>query len=200
MSDWILGITGGIGSGKSVVTELFVQLGIDAIDTDQVARWVVAKDQPALIKIIKHFGKELLLPNGELDRKTLRQIIFDQPNEKLWLEALLHPLIHRDICHFLANAKSPYAILASPLLLETNQHLLTNRILVIDAPESLQLARSIRRDNTTAEQIKAIMRTQLSRSARLAKADDIIINNQPIAYLTEQVKYLHQYYMQLCKS
>lgn len=200
MSHWILGITGGIGSGKSVVCQLFVKLGIEAIDADQVARWIVAKGKPALEKIINHFGEEVLSPDGSLNRAALRRIIFNSAKQRFWLEQLLHPLIRNEICNFLANAASPYAILVSPLLLETNQHQLTNRILVIDVPEPVQIARSMQRDNVTEQQIKAIMQAQLSRKERLAKADDIIVNDQSIEYLQQQVTSLHQHYLQLCDS
>lgn len=200
MSHWILGITGGIGSGKSVVCQLFVKFGIEAIDADQVARWIVAKGKPALEKIINHFGKEVLSPDGSLNRAALRRIIFNSAKQRFWLEQLLHPLIRNEICNFLANAASPYAILVSPLLLETNQHQLTNRILVIDVPELVQIARSMQRDNVTEQQIKAIMQAQLSRKERLAKADDIIVNDQSIEYLQQQVTSLHQHYLQLCNS
>lgn len=200
MSHWILGITGGIGSGKSVVCQLFVKLGIEAIDADQVARWIVAKGKPTLEKIINHFGKEVLSPDGSLNRAALRRIIFNSAKQRFWLEQLLHPLIRNEICNFLANAASPYAILVSPLLLETNQHQLTNRILVIDVPEPVQIARSMQRDNVTEQQIRAIMQAQLSRKERLAKADDIIVNDQSIEYLQQQVTSLHQHYLQLCNS
>lgn len=200
MSHWILGITGGIGSGKSVVCQLFVKLGIEAIDADQVARWIVAKGKPALEKIINHFGKEVLSADGSLNRAALRRIIFNSAKQRFWLEQLLHPLIRNEICNFLANAASPYAILVSPLLLETNQHQLTNRILVIDVPEPVQIARSMQRDNVAEQQIKAIMQAQLSRKERLAKADDIIVNDQSIEYLQQQVTSLHQHYLQLCNS
>lgn len=200
MSHWILGITGGIGSGKSVVCQLFVKLGIEAIDADQVARWIVAKGKPALEKIINHFGEEVLSADGSLNRAALRHIIFNSAKQRFWLEQLLHPLIRNEICNFLASAASPYAILVSPLLLETSQHQLTNRILVIDVPEPVQIARSMQRDNVTEQQIKAIMQAQLSRKERLAKADDIIVNDQSIEYLQQQVISLHQHYLQLCNS
>lgn len=200
MSHWILGITGGIGSGKSVVCQLFVKLGIEAIDADQVARWIVAKGKPALEKIINHFGEEVLSADGSLNRAALRHIIFNSAKQRFWLEQLLHPLIRNEICNFLASAASPYAILVSPLLLETNQHQLTNRILVIDVPEPVQIARSMQRDNVTEQQIRAIMQAQLSRKERLAKADDIIVNDQSIEYLQQQVTSLHQHYLQLCNS
>lgn len=200
MSNWVVGITGGIGSGKSLVAELFGKLGIAVIDADQAARWVVAKDSPALVTIIEHFGPHLLLADGHLDRRALRQIIFDNTADRLWLEKLLHPLIRKQICDFLQRAQSPYAMLVSPLLLETNQHQLTQRILVIDSPEKLQIERSIQRDNSSEQQIRAIMQTQLSRAERLSRADDVIINDKHIEHLEQQVKLLHQHYLTLCKS
>lgn len=200
MSNWILGITGGIGSGKSLVTELFIKQGIAAIDADQAARWVVAKGEPALTEIANHFGKHLLLADGTLDRAALRQIIFNNTEQRHWLENLLHPLIRQQLHNFLENAQSPYAILVSPLLLETTQHQLVDRILVIDVPEEIQIARAMQRDNVTKQQISAIMQAQLSRSERLAQANDIIVNDQSIQQLEQQVQQLHQHYLTLSQT
>ena len=196
----IIGLTGGIGSGKSEVSRRFQALGTVVVDADEVARLVVEPGQPALADIAAHFGSHLVSADGHLNRALLRKIIFSQPEEKRWLEALLHPLINKEIRQQLADASSAYAILSSPLLLETRQHELVNRILVIDANETLQIARASSRDGNTSEQIKAIMATQLDREARISKADDIIHNHGDLLELDEQVNALHQKYMTLAES
>ncbi|MFD1261498.1 dephospho-CoA kinase [Entomomonas asaccharolytica] len=200
MKSWTLGITGGIGSGKTAVTQLFVDKGIEAIDADQAARWVVSKGKPALTKIEQHFGSEILLADGNLNRALLRQQIFQNPQQRKWLENLLHPIIRQEICQFLENSSSPYNILVSPLLIESKQYELVNRVLVIDTSESIQISRSMQRDNNSEQQIKAIMQTQLSRNERLHYADDIIVNDQDISHLEQQVEQLHQFYLTLCKN
>ena len=195
----IIGLTGGIGSGKSEVSRRFQTLGIVVVDADEVARLVVEPGQPALADIAAHFGPHLVSADGHLNRALLRKIIFSQPEEKRWLEALLHPLINKEIRQQLAGASSAYAMLSSPLLLETRQHELVNRILVIDANETLQIARASCRDGNTSEQIKAIMATQLNREMRISKADDIIHNHGDLRELDEQVNALHQKYMVLAE-
>ena len=191
----IIGLTGGIGSGKSEVSRRFQSLGIVVVDADEVARLVVEPGQAALADIATHFGSHIVSVDGRLNRALLRKIIFSQPEEKRWLEALLHPLINQEIRQQLADATSPYTMLSSPLLLETRQHELVDRILVIDASEALQVARAGSRDGNSSEQIKAIMATQLSREARNSLADDIIHNHGDLLELDEQVNTLHQQYM-----
>lgn len=197
MSKFILGLTGGIGSGKSAVSEMFEQKGIEVVDADLVARDVVKPGTNALTEIAQHFGTNILDETGNLRRGVLRDIIFSNPAEKTWLENLLHPLIRQEILQRLEAAPSSYAILSSPLLLETDQHKLVNRILVIDAPESLQLARASQRDQSSEDKIKAIMNTQLSRQQRCALANDIIQNNDSLENLQQQVDHYHQLYLQL---
>jgi dephospho-CoA kinase len=199
-SPLIIGLTGGIGSGKSEVTRRFAKLGICIVDADEVAREVVLPGQAALSEIAQHFGEDILTANGELDRAKLRNIIFDSPDEKRWLENLLHPLINQIIRTRLAQAESAYAILASPLLLETQQHTLVDRVLIIDTSEALQLARASKRDNSNSEQIKAIMASQISRTERLARADDIVHNLGVIDELDAQVQQLHQQYLSLAQT
>lgn len=193
----IIGLTGGIGSGKSEVSRRFQSLGIVVVDADEVARLVVEPGQPALADIAAHFGVDILLIDGRLNRAALRNVIFSNPEEKQWLEALLHPLINQEIRRQLVNAESPYVILSSPLLLETHQHELADRILVIDASEALQIARASSRDGNTIEQIEAIMATQLNREARITRADDLIHNHGDLPELDQQVNALHQKYMAL---
>lgn len=197
---FVVGLTGGIGSGKSEVSRRFEALGIHVVDADIVAREVVEPNQPALQQIKNHFGESIFNEDGTLNRSQLRSIIFAQPEQKKWLENLLHPIIRGLTIQQLQEAKSPYAILSSPLLLETSQHQLTDRILVIDTSEELQLARASARDNNNAEQIKAIMASQMSRAERCAKADDIILNNGNLEELDRQVKQLHTTYLQLAEQ
>jgi dephospho-CoA kinase len=195
-----IGLTGGIGSGKSEACRLFQVRGIRIVDADIVAREVVEPGRSALQKISEHFGQDILEADGSLNRQKLRDIIFSNPTEKKWLEALLHPIINLEIRRQIAAAEGPYAILASPLLLETKQFQLVDRILVIDASEELQIERASKRDNNNEAQIKAIMQTQLSRQERRARAHDIIENHGDIAELDEQVEILHQIYLELSQK
>lgn len=196
----IVGLTGGIGSGKSEVSRRFQQLGIVVVDADEVARQVVQPNQPALDAIAKHFGEDILQVDKSLNRSALRKIIFSNPEEKIWLENLLHPIIRSEIIAKLAQAQSAYAMLSSPLLLETNQYQLVQRVLVVDASEELQIARASNRDNNSPGQIKNIMATQLSRSERCAKADDIIHNDGDVIELDLKVAALHNQYMERSKQ
>jgi dephospho-CoA kinase len=192
---FVVGVTGGIGSGKTAVTDCFAQKGIEVIDADIASRKVVEPGTPALVAIVEHFGKQVLLANGELDRAALRKIIFSNNEDKKWLEALLHPLIAKEIMHGLQSAKSDYAIFSSPLLLESGQQAICNRVLLVDVPEDLQLQRTMQRDNNDEAQVKRIMASQMQRQERLAKADDVITNDQDLDYLAAQVDKLHKQYL-----
>jgi len=198
----IIGITGGIGSGKSAATGFFAAKGIDVVDADVVSREVVLPDSKALREITAHFGRQILLPDGNLNRKAMRARIFSDPNDKHWLESLLHPIIRSEIAQQLQRSDSSYVILSSPLLLETDQYRLTDRILVIDTSEQQQIHRTSTRDDTSVSAVKAIMATQFSRAQRLAHADDIIINDKDLAHLENEVNKLHEYYCELaaCKK
>jgi dephospho-CoA kinase len=196
----IIGLTGGIGSGKSEASRRFAERGVAVVDADVVAREVVEPGAPALIQIAAHFGSDILDADGNLNRSKLRAIIFSNPAEKQWLESLLHPIINTEIRYQLAKAKSPYSILASPLLLETQQFQLVDRVLVIDTSEQLQLERATQRDKNNEAQIKAIMQTQLSRQERCARATDIINNHGSIDELDAQVEELYQRYLDLAQS
>jgi len=197
MKPWILGLTGGIGSGKSAAARHFADLGIHVVDADQAARWVVEPGRPALAEIAKHFGQDILLPDGRLDRAALRARIFENTEARRWLEQLLHPLIRQEILASLEQASSPYAILESPLLVETDQHQLTQRILVVDAPESLQLERAMQRDGADQAQIEAIIKAQASREERLRHADDVLTNDRDLSWLHGEVERLHHFYLTL---
>jgi dephospho-CoA kinase len=194
---WILGLTGGIGSGKSAAAQHFIDLGVHLVDADNAARWVVEPGRPALAKIVEHFGAQVLQANGELDRGALRGLIFQDPEQRRWLETLLHPLIGQEIISYLARAESPYAILVSPLLVESGQYKMTQRVLVIDAPEQLQIQRTMQRDSTGEEQVQAILKAQASREQRLSHADDVLINDRDPAWLKSEVERLHHFYLTL---
>ena len=194
---WILGLTGGIGSGKSAAAQCFVDLGIHLVDADNAARWVVEPGRPALSQIAEHFGAGVLQADGTLDRAALRELIFKDPQQRVWLEGLLHPLIREEIKQYLARAQSPYAILVSPLLLETSQHQMVQRILVIDVPEAVQIERTVLRDKTNEAQVRAILKAQASREERLSRADDVIVNDRDPAWLKSEVERLHHFYLTL---
>ncbi|EED33839.1 dephospho-CoA kinase [gamma proteobacterium NOR5-3] len=187
-----VGITGGIGSGKSAVTERLTSRGIEVVDADIVAREVVATGSPALQKIAQHFGNDILLADGSLDRAALRRIVFSDPDQRLWLEGLTHPLIGESIARQLATAKSPYVVLSSPLLLEGSQRNFVEHIVVVDVAESVQLARTTARDNNSEELVRAIMAAQISRNSRLAAADTVIDNSGALTDLDQQVDALHE--------
>ncbi|MGP9824294.1 dephospho-CoA kinase [Ectopseudomonas khazarica] len=197
MKPWILGLTGGIGSGKSAVAQGFIERGVHVVDADHAARWVVEPGRPALARIAEHFGSEVLQANGELDRAALRKLIFTDPEQRRWLESLLHPLIGQEIAQALARAESPYAILVSPLLVESGQRHMTQRILVVDTPADLQVQRTIARDQSSEEQVRAIMQAQASREERLRHADDVLNNDRDLAWLDAQVERLHTFYLTL---
>lgn len=197
MKPWTLGLTGGIGSGKSAVAAQFAALGIDVIDSDQAARWVVEPGRPALASIAEHFGAQVLQADGQLNRPALRELIFESPAERGWLERLLHPLIAQEVAQFLDNARSPYAITVSPLLIESGQYKLAQRILVVDVPEQLQIERTMQRDRLSAEQVQAIMAAQATRETRLNHADDVLVNDRDLAWVKQEVERLHAFYLTL---
>ncbi|AZC53282.1 dephospho-CoA kinase [Pseudomonas chlororaphis] len=194
---WILGLTGGIGSGKSAAAQHFIDLGIHVVDADHAARWVVEPGRPALARIAEHFGDSVLQADGQLDRAALRKLIFEVPQQRLWLEALLHPLIADEIAAHLARAESHYAILVSPLLIESGQHAMTQRILVIDVPQQLQIERTLQRDGISEQQIQAILKAQATREDRLSHADDVLVNDRDLAWLHSEVERLHHFYLTL---
>lgn len=197
---FVAGLTGGIGSGKSAVANLLQEQGIVAVDADQVARDVVLLGEPALAQIAQHFGTDILQPDGALDRAQLRQIVFADPKARLWLEALLHPLIRERIQASLHAATSPYSLLVSPLLLETDQHRLVNHVIVVDVPEETQLQRTIERDQNSPDQVKRIMAAQIDRQSRLARADSIIDNSGNLQSLRTATLQLHQTLLQLAQD
>lgn len=190
----IIGLTGGIGCGKTTVANYFAALGTTVIDADQIAREVTA-EKPVIETIIQHFGTEILNQYHQLNRSKLREIIFNDAIERDWLEKLLHPLIARQIELRLKDAKSAYAILVIPLLLEKGRRIKVDRILVVDATEKLQAQRVQQRDQITEAQFDAILRSQASRDMRMKHADDVIENNGSLVELKEQVEAFHQKYL-----
>ena len=192
---FIVGITGGIGSGKSAVTDRFESHGITVVDADLAARVIVEPGKPALAAIADHFGSELILDDGGLDRAALRQRVFAEEPERRWLEQLTHPLIGEEILAQLESSTSAYTILSSPLLLETSQRQLTDCIVVVDVPESVQLQRTMTRDANDEAQVKRIMAAQLTRSERLKGADIIIDNSRSLSDLDEIIAELHKEFL-----
>lgn len=195
-----IGLTGGIGSGKSTVAQYFAELGVPVIDTDAIARDVVLPDSLAFKKIAEHFGSAVITAKGELNRQALRDIIFKSELDRKWLESLLHPLIRKVVAEQVAQAKSPYCVLVIPLLVESKSYPMIDRILVVDAPEEQQLARAQKRDQLTKAQVEAIMKAQAIRAERLTAANDVISNDGDLQHLHEQIKKLHESYLQLAKK
>lgn len=192
---YIVALSGGIASGKSTIAHLFAQLGVPIIDADIIARQVVEVGTPALEQITQHFSQEILLENGELDRSQLREIIFNNDHERLWLNNLLHPIIAQETQKQFAKQTKPYVIWVVPLLIENNLHQLADRILMIDIPEALQLERLINRDRISESLAKKMIATQVCLTDRLAFADDIIVNDGDLVSLKIQVDNLHKQYL-----
>lgn len=197
MKPWILGLTGGIGSGKSAAAERFAELGVHVVDADQVARSVVEPGSAALAQIVDRFGVPILASSGELNRAALRERIFTSVEDRHWLERLLHPLIRQEIWASLSRAESPYAVLVSPLLVESRQHEQVDRVLVVDVPEDLQLQRVLARDQVSEDQVRAILAAQARREDRLRHANDVLVNDRDRSWLRQEVDRLHDRYLQL---
>ncbi len=193
----VIGLTGGIGSGKSTVAGEFSKLGVPVLDTDQLARELVAPGQPALQEIAAYFGPRALQQDGTLDRAYLRTRIFSDSSDKQSLEAILHPRIRQRVRQWLATITSPYCIVVIPLLLETQQTDLVDRILVVDAPEKEQLKRVAARDGLSHNVVAGIMAAQVDRKTRLSAADDIIVNDAGVDTLIERTRELHMHFMDI---
>ena len=191
----VIGLTGGIGSGKTAVSDKFAELGVPVIDTDQIARELVEPKQPALQAIIDRFGATCLNPDSSLNRAHLRRLIFNDPAAKKDLEAILHPRIRAEVKRRLAELSAPYCILVIPLLVETGDAYSVDRILLVDVPEEVQIARVMVRDGINHEQAARILSAQATRSERISKADDIIENSGPLIHTQQLVEQWHDYYM-----
>lgn len=194
---YIVALTGGIGSGKSTVSDAFSRLGVPIVDADVIARMVAEPGTEALRKIEAHFGPDILFADGSLNRRQLREIIFSHPQEKAWLNALLHPLIHQETKRQLSSVTAPYVLWVVPLLIENDLCAKANRILVVDVSEETQLHRLLARDGGNRQQAEQILASQASRKQRLACADDIIDNDDTLETLQHKVLRLHQYYLTL---
>lgn len=196
---YVVGLTGGIGSGKSTIGDLFLALGVPVIDADIIARKVVEKGSPLLAELVSHFGIDVLTEQEELNRAKLREIIFSHPDKKTWLNQLLHPAIRNEMLAQVEQCQQPYVILMVPLLIENNLIHLCDRILVVDVLPETQIERATKRDNHKAEIIRNIIASQVSREKRLSYADDIIDNNKPLEQSLEKIKMqineLHQIYL-----
>lgn len=191
-----VGLTGGVASGKSTVADMFAALGAGIVDTDKVARDVVAPGESGLEAVVAAFGREILQANGALDRRTLRTIVFSEPERRKQLESILHPLIRARTLQLLDALETPYAIVVVPLLIETGFAELVERILVVDCPESQQLDRLRARDDVSDAEARAMLAAQLDRQARLARADDVIDNSGSLEATRAQVAALHERYVQ----
>ena len=194
---YIVGLTGGIGSGKSTACALFAELGVEIVDADHVSRSVVAPGSPALQQLREQFGDAVVTQDGNLDRAWLRSRIFSDAAVRQQVEALLHPLIRSAMLEQIQRSRSAWLILAAPLLLENNAYDFVDRVLVIDADESIQVARTRKRDHASDDEVRRIMQVQLPRGERLARADDVISNNGDTASLRRQVQEYSTLYQKL---
>ncbi|WP_256853369.1 dephospho-CoA kinase [Pantoea sp. Fr+CA_20] len=199
-SPYTVALTGGIGSGKSTIAEYFAASGVDIIDADVIAREVVEPGTPALQAIIARYGDAVVNEQGALHRSRLREIIFATPDEKRWLDALLHPLINARTQQLKAQAVSPYVLWVVPLLVENQLQRQADRVLVVDTDEETQLKRTLQRDNVSLDQAKRILAAQATRQQRLACADDIIDNSGAPENALPQVAQLHQLYLKLAAA
>ena len=197
---FVIGLTGGIGSGKSTVASIFTNLGIEVIDADQLARDVVKPGSPALATIAQRYGNSILQEDGSLNRSKLREIIFSDTSEREWLEQLTHPMIAQLMKDQLQAVSSPYAILESPLLIETDQKELVDRILVIDIVEETQLQRTLARDDSAEGTIKAIINSQIPRELRLEAADDVVDNSAKFEATEREILRLHEQYLLMANA
>jgi dephospho-CoA kinase len=195
-----VGLTGGIGSGKTTISDLFAELGVDVIDTDEISRALTGKAQPAVAQIAEQFGPDVVAADGSLNRDRMREIAFSAPEAREKLQGILHPLIRAEVQRRLAASGKLYALVVVPLLVESRGYDFADRVLVIDCSEEQQIERVMHRSGLSRDQVKAIMATQASRSERLAAADDVINNDGEMADLRSQVEKLHRQYLSLSES
>jgi dephospho-CoA kinase len=195
-----VGLTGGVASGKSTVAKLFGELGAEVIDTDEIARELVLPGSPALATIVERFGDEVLTPDGSLDRRRLRALVFADAARRRELEAILHPPIRSEALARAAASTAPYALLVVPLLFETGFDRLVDRSLVVDCPESRQIERLMARDGIGETEARSILAAQLGREKRKQAADDCIDNSGSLAATRDQVRRLHERYLSLAKN
>ena len=196
----LVGLTGGIGSGKSAAADYFATLGIDVVDADLASRAIVEPGQPALSTIAEHFGAGIVDAQGHLDRAALRKKVFSDVAERKWLQQLLHPLINTYLVEQVAGARSAYCLLVNPLLIESGQQQWCDSVIVVDVPVATQLTRTMDRDDNTREQVQAIIDAQASREQRLKNANFVITNDRDLPSLYEQIDALHNDLMQQCQN
>ena len=196
----LVGLTGGIGSGKSAAADYFQSLGVDVVDADLASRAVVEPGQPALEKIAEHFGSNILDPHGQLDRAALRKKVFSDVAERKWLQQLLHPLINNYLVEQVNAAQSDYCLLVNPLLIESGQQQWCDIVVVVDVPVATQLSRTMARDDNTREQVQAIIDAQTSRDKRLNAADYVVTNDQDLGFLHDQIDTLHNDLLLRCQK
>ena len=197
---FVVGITGGIGSGKTAVTDHLETLDIVVVDADKAARVVVEPGKPALDEIAAHFGSEILLDDGALNRAALREVVFNDSSQRKILEGITHPRIREEIARQLSAATSPYVVLSSPLLLESGQNSFADYVVVVDVPEAVQVDRTMRRDDNSESLVKQIMAAQLDRQTRLSRADGAISNDGTLEALHAEVEALHQRLLDQAKA
>jgi len=193
----IIGLTGGIGSGKSVASDKFKSLGITIVDADVASRTVVEPGKPALKEIEDHFGSGIITAEGKLDRNNLREIIATDPEERKWLESVTHPKIGEQITKEISESTSVYTLFVAPLLLETNSQEMCSRVVVVDVPKDVQIQRTAKRDKVSPNQVEQLVAAQMEREKRLEKADDVLLNSGTIEDLEKQVEELHKKYIQM---
>ncbi len=197
----VVGLTGGIGSGKSAAADAFEKLGATVVDTDAISHELTGPGGAAIAEIRRQFGSAFIDASGAMDRKRMRDLVFSDPEEKQRLEALLHPMIRAESARRIAAAKGPYAVHVVPLLIESPDHRArVGRVLVVDCPEDLQISRVRQRSGLPEEEIRRIIATQIQRDKRLASADDVIDNSGPISAMQQQVHKLHETYLKLAAS
>jgi dephospho-CoA kinase len=196
----VIGITGGIGSGKSAASDYLAAKGATVVDADLASRIIVEPGQPALSAIQSEFGDQVIQADGSLDRRALREMVFADPDKRKRLEAITHPAIGAELLRQIRASQSPYTVLVSPLLLETSQKDMVHRILLVDVPEAVQLARTVARDEVPEEQVRQIMAAQMSREDRRRLADDIVLNDGSLDELHRQLDDLHQEYLALAEA
>jgi dephospho-CoA kinase len=198
---FVVGLTGGIGCGKSSASQFFSDLGIDVIDTDIIARQLTQPNGSAISLIQNTFGSSIIATDGTLDRNKMRDLVFANSELRHKLEQILHPLILKEVIRRIKQSQAPYVIVVIPLLFETNDYNhLIRHILVIDCDEQQQLLRTMERSNLSEQKVRSIMATQVARETRIQKADDVILNNQDIEYLKAQILLLHHKYLALSKN
>ena len=195
----IIGLTGGIGSGKSVASDKFASLGITVVDADVASRTVVEPGMPALQEIESHFGSEIISEDGQLDRAKLREIIASDVGERKWLESVLHPRIGEQIAKEISESTSPYTLFVAPLLLETNSQEMCARVVVVDVPNNVQVERTAKRDKVSTDQVEQMVSAQMEREKRLGKADDVLLNTGTIDELEKKVEELHKKYLKMAE-